>query len=276
MSPTPPSPSAGSPWRLGVQRGEYLGHNPLRSKSTYSAVLQCEPQMLCTQKVGPVCPSDHREAGPGEGYATAWPAREGVLASLSTQSSFQFTKPLLKARILPAHLCTPLGWAFGVRRNSDPKMDQTPLTPPASTGLQVQAASSPGRRGFLRARQPEIGAARYPGVEVGGGLLMASRFPSSKASLLGPSSFRAQVRAPAGPPLDLPFPTPTTYTCTQECTHTGPPAGPHTVIHINTVTHLDTNTEMPAATRVPTRAQGHPIGTHTHAHADFPVLRVTY
>lgn len=146
LSPTTPSPSAGSPWRLGVQRGEYLGHNPLRSKSTYSAVLQGEPQMLCTQKVGPVRPSDHREAGPGEGYATTWPAREGVLASLSTQSSFPFTKPLPKARILPAHLCIPLGWALGVRRNSDPKMDQTPLwlPPPPQVSRSRQPAALGG------------------------------------------------------------------------------------------------------------------------------------
>ena len=220
----------------------------------------CEPQVLCTQKVGPVCPSDHREAGPGEGYATTWPAREGVLAGLSSQSS---NLPNLCLRQGSSQPTSALLWGghLGSGGTVTPRW-----TRHHSDSPRLHRSPGPGSQQPWEEGRPESQAARCPGVEVGRGLLMASRFPSSKASLLGPSSFRDQVRAPAGPPLDLPFPTPTTYTCTQECTHTGPPAGPHTVIHINTVTHLDTNTEMPAATRVPTRAHRHPIGTHTHTH----------
>lgn len=100
---------------LTAQRAPVLQQQHYIVSPNYSAL---QKQVLCLQDLV-------------KGWATTGLIREGALnPSLSTQSSFQFTKSLPKARILPVCLCTPLRWAPGVRRDSDPKMDQSPLYHP--------------------------------------------------------------------------------------------------------------------------------------------------
>lgn len=164
--------------------------------------------------------------------------------------SFQFTKPLPKARTLPApsaplsHRHLGSGWTVTPRWSSH-HSDPRPAPPsPRSPGPGSQ---QPWNGGFLKAKRHGTWAAQVPRGGGGSGPAHGFQVPFLQSLTPGPSSFKGQAEAPSGLP---PWPASShlPYLHMHPGVHTHRPSLPaHTPV-------TDTSAVTPLDTEMPTRA----------------------